>query len=152
VVIVTSARSFLTNRTFVALFGVLFLICAGANSSFASSASAEDSASPEGPYYMEMKPISVPIRRKSGAIKYYMFLTVSLEFDENDKKSHARRVTPRLRDAFLQDMSGRSVMHKDKKKGLDFELVKKRLLKQAKKVLRKDAPLGVNIIRIQKGA
>lgn len=101
---------------------------------------------------MEMRPLSVPIRKKSGTIKYYMFLTISLEFDENDKKTHARKVTPRLRDAFLQDMSGRSVMHKDKKKGMDFELVKKRLLKQAKKVLRKNAPLGVNIVRIQKGA
>ncbi len=105
----------------------------------------------EAPFYLEMRPLSVPIRKKSGSIRYYMFLTVSLEFDENDKKDKGRKVIPRLRDAFLQDLSGRSVMHKNKKKGMDFELIKKRLMKQAAKVLKEDAPIGVNIVRIQKG-
>ncbi len=44
----------------------------------------EEAVVEEGPFYLEMKPLSVPIRRKSGAIKYYMFIAMSMEFDEKD--------------------------------------------------------------------
>ncbi len=142
--------NFLGNRVLLGLLSALFLITVSVQPVWAA-AKEKDPAELEAPYYLEMKPISVPIRKKSGSIRYYMFLTVSLEFDDDDKKDKARKVVPRLRDAFLQDMSGRSVLHKDKTRGLDFELIKKRLLKQATKVLRKDAPVGVNIIKIHKG-
>ena len=105
----------------------------------------------EGPFYLELKPVSVPIRRKSGAIKYHMFIVPSLEFDEKEKKTKARKLTPRLRDAFLQDMSGRSVLHKDKSQGLDFEQIKSRLNNQAKKVLGKSAPEAIHVVKVFKG-
>lgn len=149
--IATSKRLYFDRQILVTLLGIAFLVCLGSQPVYASSAK-EDPAALEAPFYLEMKPISVPIRKRSGNIRYYMFLTFSLEFDENDKKTHARKVMPRLRDAFLQDMSGRSVLHKDKSRGLDYEKIKKRLLKQATKVLHGDAPIGLNIIRIQKGA
>ncbi|MBL4907275.1 MAG: hypothetical protein JKX94_07480 [Sneathiella sp.] len=145
-------KIFSAQRMVLGLLSALFLFSVGTPSALASAKEKEEENQLEAPYHLEMKPISVPIRKKSGTIRYYMFLTVSLEFDENDKKSYARKMIPRLRDAFLQDMSGRSVLHKDKRRGMDFDLIKKRLLKQATKVLRKDAPLGVNIVKIFKGS
>ncbi len=59
---------------------------------------------------------------------------------------------PRIRDAFIQDLSGRSVLHKDKKRGVDFELVKRRLVKQAEKVLGKNAPSGMHVVKVFKGS
>lgn len=105
----------------------------------------------EGPFYLEMKPLSVPIRKKSGAIKYYMFIAMSMEFDEEDKKDHARKMLPRLRDAFLQDLSGRSVLHKDKSRGVDFEQVKRRLMKHAARILKKRAPTAMHVVKVFKG-
>ncbi|MEP3244870.1 MAG: flagellar basal body-associated FliL family protein [Sneathiella sp.] len=116
----------------------------------AASAAAEEVVE-DGPFYLEMKPLSVPIRRKNGNIRYYMFMTVSLEFDEKDKKDGTRKLIPRVRDAFLQDLSGRSVLHKDKTRGVDFEKVKDRLLKKAAKVLGKNAPSGVLVVKVYKG-
>ncbi len=112
----------------------------------------EEAVVEEGPFYLEMKPLSVPIRRKSGAIKYYMFIAMSMEFDEKEKKDYSRRMLPRVRDAFIQDLSGRSVLHKDKKMGVDFELVKRRLVKQAEKVLGKNAPNGMHVVKVFKGS
>ncbi|WP_025899761.1 flagellar basal body-associated FliL family protein [Sneathiella glossodoripedis] len=106
----------------------------------------------EGPFYLELKPLSVPIRKKSGAIRYYMFISMSMEFDDQDKKDYSRKMIPRLRDAFLQDLSGRSVLHKDKSRGVDFEQVKRRLNKQAKKVLGKNAPNGMHVVKVFKGS
>jgi len=117
---------------------------------FASSAPKEE-VSEEGPFYLELKPLSVPIRKKSGAIKYYMFLSMSMEFDDQDKKKYSRKMIPRLRDAFLQDLSGHSVLHKDKSRGMDFEMVKRRLLKHAKKVLGKNAPTSMHVVKVFKG-
>ncbi len=118
----------------------------------AAPAEAEEGADEDGPFYLEMKPLSVPIRRKNGNIKYYMFMTVSLEFDDEDKKDGTRKLIPRVRDAFLQDLSGRSVLHKDKTRGVDFDLVKKRLMKKASKVLGKNAPSNVLVVKVFKGS
>ena len=118
----------------------------------AKSEASEEEVVEEGPFYLEMKPLSVPIRHKSGSIKYYMFLTMSLEFDEKEKKDFSKKVIPRLRDAFLQDLSGQSVLHKDKTRGVDFELVKRRLTKQAEKVLGKNAPNGMHVVKVFKGS
>jgi|GEM_PF-2945136 len=123
----------------------------GTGTVFAAS-SAEETEAAEKPYYLELKPLSIPIRRSNGSIRYYMFMAVSLEFGEEDKKDHARRMIPRLRDAFLQDLSGRSVLHKDKRQGMNFELVKKRLMKQSSRVLSKNAPDAVHIVKVFKGS
>lgn len=118
---------------------------------YASGGGGGEEVAEEGPFYLELKPLSVPIRRKSGAIKYHMFLVTSLEFDEKDKKARAQKLTPRLRDAFLQDMSGRSVLHKDKSQGLDFGQIKRRLNGQAKKVLGNSAPNAIHVVKVFKG-
>ncbi|WP_169568682.1 flagellar basal body-associated FliL family protein [Sneathiella limimaris] len=140
------------------LFGLVGLLTVlapvtGINSATAAASSSEEGEEviEEGPFYLEMKPLSVPIRRKSGAIKYYMFISMSLEFDDQDKKKYSRKMIPRLRDAFLQDLSGQSVLHKDKARGVDFELVKRRLIKQASKVLGDKAPMGMHVVKVFKG-
>lgn len=122
----------------------------GVGAAFASSSEDEAPAAEE-PFYLELKPLSIPIRRSNGSIRYYMFITTSLEFDEADKKDHARRMIPRVRDAFLQDLSGRSVLYKDKSQGMNFDLVKKRLMKQSVRVLSKNAPIAVHVVKVFKG-
>lgn len=138
-----------TALAFLLLFGV------GQLSDIKAYASADadgDVVVEDGPFYLELQPLSVPIRKKSGAIKYYMFIAMSMEFDEQDKKDYSRKMIPRLRDAFLQDLSGRSVIHKDKRRGVDFEQVKRRLIKQAEKVLGKNAPSGMHVVKVFKGS
>ncbi|MEH6474063.1 MAG: hypothetical protein V7727_00175 [Sneathiella sp.] len=138
----------------VRMLGIMALVMcfwtAGSVEVRAASAPAEEGAA-DGPFYLEMDPLSVPIRKKSGAIKYYMFLAMSMEFDDQDKKRYSRKMLPRLRDAFLQDLSGHSVLHKDKSRGLDFAQVRKRLLKHAKKVLGKNAPTSMHVVKVFKG-
>ncbi|MEH6403153.1 MAG: hypothetical protein V7750_07260 [Sneathiella sp.] len=131
----------------VLAFSILNL---GLGNVFASSAAEEAPATDE-PQYLELKPLSIPIRRSNGSIRYYMFISVSLEFDDGDKKDHARRMIPRIRDAFLQDLSGRSVLYKEKGRGMNFELVKKRLLKQSSRVLSKNAPVSIHVVKVFKG-
>ncbi|MBL4740441.1 MAG: hypothetical protein JKY12_05570 [Sneathiella sp.] len=126
------------------------MVSLGVSNAFAS-ASEKEAPENEEPYYLELKPVSIPIRKSNGTIRYYMFITLNLEFDEQDKKDHARRMIPRIRDAFLQDLSGRTVLHKDKRRGMDFEAVKKRLMKQSSKVLSKNAPVAVHIVKVFKG-
>ena len=130
--------------------GFLLLTSLGVKEAYAQEAEGEGSVE-EGPFYQEMDPLSVPIRRKSGSIKYHMFLVTSLEFDAEEKKQKSRKLMPRIRDAFIQDLSGRSVMHKDKSRGLDFEQIKRRLLKQSKKVLGKNAPSAIHVVKVFKG-
>jgi Flagellar basal body-associated protein FliL len=138
-------------KTFGAVLVGLAFLSFNAPSAIAQSSEDEGGTPADGPYYLELEPLSVPIRRKSGSIKYYMFLVTSMEFDEKEKKEKSRRMMPRLRDAFLQDLSGRSVLHKDKTRGMDFEKVRLRLKKQAQKVLGKNAPTGVHVVKVFKG-
>ncbi|MFT6558810.1 MAG: hypothetical protein ACJAYR_002688 [Sneathiella sp.] len=116
-----------------------------------SSAEPEEGVVEEGPFYLELKPLSVPIRRKNGDIRYYMFMTVSLEFDEKEKKDGTRKLIPRVRDAFLKDLSGRTVLYKDKTRGVDYDRLKKRLLTQANQVLGKKAPSDILVVKVFKG-
>ncbi len=134
------------------VFGVAFVNMYSPEASAAASAEEGEEVIDEGPFYLELKPLSVPIRKKSGAIRYYMFIAMSMEFDDQDKKDYSRKMIPRLRDAFLQDLSGRSVLHKEKSRGVDFEQVKRRLTKQAKKVLGKNAPNGMHVVKVFKGS
>ncbi|MBE7636925.1 hypothetical protein GUA87_08715 [Sneathiella sp. P13V-1] len=135
----------------VLCLGLLSLTSFYGSVSYAAGGGGGEEVPEEGPFYQEMDPLSVPIRRKSGSIKYHMFLVTSLEFDEKDKKEKSRKLMPRIRDAFIQDLSGRSVMHKDKSRGLDFEQIKSRLLKQSKKVLGKNAPSAIHVVKVFKG-
>jgi hypothetical protein len=53
-----------------------------------------------------------------------------------------------VRDAFLQDLNGRSVLHEDNTRGLDFEMVRLRLQKQAERVLGTNAPEGIHVVKV----
>jgi flagellar basal body-associated protein FliL len=138
------------------MIALVLALAAGNIYSFDAKAAASEEEGEEvideGPFYLELKPLSVPIRKKSGAIRYYMFIAMSMEFDDQDKKDYSRKMIPRLRDAFLQDLSGRSVLHKEKARGVDFEQVKRRLTKQAKRVLGKNAPNGMHVVKVFKGS
>jgi len=138
----------------VRMLGIIALVLCFWTANSADVLASADTAEPvaeDGPFYLELKPLSVPIRKKSGAIKYYIFIAMSMEFDDQEKKNYSRKMVPRLRDAFLQDLSGHSVIHKDKSRGMDFEQVKRRLLKHAKKVLGKNAPTAMHVVKVFKG-
>lgn len=132
-------------------FLVVFVLGVLSDNKASAAAEGEETVE-EGPFYLELKPLSIPIRKKSGAIKYYMFIAMSMEFDQQEKKDYSRKMIPRLRDAFLQDLSGRSVLHKDKTRGVDFEQIKRRLTKEAEKVLGKNAPTGMHVVKVFKGS
>lgn len=115
----------------------VFMIAIMTMGSF-SSASASSEAPPaevdEGPIYLKMRPLSAPIWKK-GRIRYSIFLTLSLEFDDEDKKEIAYGRMPKLRDAFLLELHNKSILYRDETRGIDFPRLKKRLMASAAKAV-----------------
>ncbi len=84
--------------------------------------------------FVRLPPVNVPIRQ-GDQIRRYMQLTVSLEVPEGSSLTAIRRQIPRLRDAFVTELSARSVMRGDGSGVLNLDLLKFRLLKRARTVL-----------------
>ncbi|WP_417517522.1 flagellar basal body-associated FliL family protein [Minwuia sp.] len=116
----------------------------------AEQAALEQSASRE-PIYMRMEGLTAPIIR-ANRIRHYIFLNVSLEMVDNSAREEAMKLRPRLHDAFLREFYSRSVTDKDGKGTIDFESIKRRLVKQAANVLGEDKVLDVLVTRAIRGA
>lgn len=86
--------------------------------------------------FVRMPPINVPIFQ-GDTVRRYMQMSVSLEVPEGSSLTDIRRQIPRLRDAFVTELSSRSVMRSDGSGVLDLDLLKFRLLKRAQVVLGK---------------
>ena len=84
--------------------------------------------------YIEMQPLSAPIMRNK-RVRYYIHMTVSLQVAGEDAKRKVYQHMPRLRDAFVRDLHGRSVTRGRDDQSVDFAAVKARLLAQSERVL-----------------
>lgn len=116
----------------------------------ASAKSEEDApiVADEGPIYLKMKPLGAPIWKK-GRIKYSIFLTLSLEFDDADKKDIVNGRIPKLRDAFLLELHNKSILHRDETRGINFPRLKKRLMASAVKAVGKDTIKDILVLDAQ---
>ncbi|GLQ06476.1 hypothetical protein [Sneathiella chinensis] len=129
------------------------LVLGNPGHSMAAGSSEEEENAEVGPFYWEMEPLSIPVRSKrSGRTKYYMFMTLSMEFAERSQKEYSERLAPRIRDAFLMEMNGTGAVHDDPANGVNLALVKSRLKKQAEKVLGGNAPTDILVVRVIKGS
>jgi flagellar FliL protein len=127
-----------------------FMMLGGEDTAAKEEAEVEVVASRE-PIYMRMEGLTAPIIR-SNRIRHYIFLNVTLEMADNSARSDAMTLRPRLHDAFLREFYSKSVTDKEGKGTIDFDAIKKRLHKQANKVLGEDMVLDVLVTRAQRGA
>lgn len=88
----------------------------------------------EEPVYVEMQPLSAPVIRNK-RVRYYIHMKVSLQVVGEDAKLRVYQHMPRLRDAFVRDLHGRSVTRGRDDQSVDFGAVKARLLGQSERVL-----------------
>ncbi len=103
------------------------------------------------PIYMRMEGLTAPIIR-GNRIRHYVFLNVTLEMSDNSARDDAMKLRPRLHDAFLRDFYSKSVTDNRGDGTIDFNGIKKRLVKQAAKVLGEDQVLDVLVTRAVRGA
>lgn len=123
---------------------VLFLLLAGGGAGAAymmgRSLDAEPAAEPDEVVdigrvaFVRMPPINVPVYQ-GDTVRRYVQMSVSLEVPEGSSLTAIRKQVPRLRDAFVTELSGQSVMRRDGSGVLDLDLLKVRLLKRARGVL-----------------
>lgn len=147
----------------IVIFGALgvLLLGGGGAAAFMMMGGKEDKAAEEQaevevvasrePIYLRMEGLTAPIIR-ANRIRHYIFLNVTLEMSDNSAREEAMALRPRLHDAFLREFYSRSVSDKDGKGTIDFAAIKKRLQKQANKVLGEDMVLNVLVTRAVRGA
>jgi len=115
------------------------------------AAAVEEAQTSSEPIYMRMDGLTAPIIR-GNRIRHYVFLNVTLEMIDNSAREDAMKLRPRLHDAFLRDFYARPVTSKNGDGTLDFTSMKKRLVKQATKVLGDDQVIDILVTRAVRGA
>lgn len=103
------------------------------------------------PIYLRMDGMTVPVL-KGNRIRHYLFLNMMLEMNSEDDREKAARLKPRLHDAFLREFYSRSVIDSHVSGAIDFPKMKRRLIKQANKVLGNDGVRNILITRAMRGA
>ncbi len=136
------------NFFFAAFVGVVLCI---AQSSIAHASSSEETEeASEGPYYLQLKPISAPIWKK-GRVKYNIFLTLSLEFEDEEKLEMAQNRLPKIRNALLLDVHNKSILYKDESRGINFKGLKNRLMASLVRAVGKSTVKDVLVIEAYSG-
>ncbi len=114
-----------------------------------ASSSAEE-VPEDGPVYLKLKPITAPVW-KNGRVRYNIFLTLNLEFSDDDKKEIVRKRLPKIRNAFLLEVHDKSILYKDDKRGIDFVRLRKRLMASAEKAVGKDMVRDILVVEAFSG-
>ncbi len=68
--------------------------------------------------YVYLKPVMLPLMSQSGAVEQFISVTVTLEFDDSTTADKERAISPRIVDAYLQDLYGAVDSQKILKGGL----------------------------------
>lgn len=108
-------------------------------------------AKPAEPIYVRMDGLTAPIMNGTH-IRHYIFLNVTLEMADEAASESAIVLKPRLTDAFLREFYSKSIGHPDGGGTIDFDAVKKRLLRQARAVLGDGKVVDVLVTRAMRGA
>ncbi len=121
--------------------GLVLLLAVGAGTSFLLGRSLDSTDVPTDEVveagevgFVRLPPLILPLTRQDRVYRY-MTLTPSLEVPEGTNISEIRRRIPRLRDAFVREVNGRTVMRGDGSGAVDLDGVKKRLLARARRVV-----------------
>jgi len=114
-----------------------------ANTSHA--ASQEEAAAPV-PVDVMLKPIYAPVTR-GRSVSHYVLLVVRLTVDGEAARVRVSQYLPILRDRFIADLNGQSILRDQGRDGIDFEALEDRLLHRAATVLGKDVVMALKIRR-----
>lgn len=119
----------------VAVIVCAMLICAAPVSAFASGGGEESTAPPPEFEYLELKTLTLPVITDRG-ITQQVSMIVSLELPYGEKAG-VEAMTPRLADAFLQDLYGAFSANHDLMAGnvINVQAVKNRLTAVTTRVL-----------------
>lgn len=131
--------------------GAFMMLSGGETEVADTETAAEKAAAVTEPVYLRMEGLTAPIIR-ANRIRHYIFLNVTLQMADNSARDDAMVLRPRLHDAFLREFYTKSVTTKDGRGALDFEAIKKRLHRQANKVLGEDKVMDVLVTRAVRGA
>jgi flagellar FliL protein len=68
--------------------------------------------------YVYLKPVMIPVMGLNGTVDQFISITVTLEFDDSATADKERAISPRIVDAYLQDLYGAVDDHKVMKGGV----------------------------------
>ena len=132
-------------RHFAGLFMVmafaLYLAAAGT-----SRAAEQDEAAPPVPVAVTLKPLYAPIMRGQ-KVSHYVLLVVRLTVDGEDARVRLSQYLPILRDRFVAEVNGQSILRDEGRAGIDFQALEIRLLRRAAAVLGEEIVLELKIRR-----
>lgn len=115
----------------------------------AAKSGEEGGAEASGPIFVEMKPLVLPIVDANGVSQTVSFV-VSLEAATPEVKAEIEKMTPRLVDAYLQDMYGSLSRKAAMNDGLvQVGFIKERLTNVTAEVLGKDKVKNVLLQAVQ---
>ncbi len=109
-------------------------------------AAEQDEAAPPVPVAVTLKPLYAPIMRGQ-KVSHYVLLVVRLTVDGEDAKVRLSQYLPILRDRFIAEVNGQSILRDEGSSGIDFQALEKRLLARAAAVLGADIVMALKIRR-----
>jgi len=107
-------------------------------------AASQNEAAPPVPVDVTLKPIYAPVTR-GRSVSHYVLLVVRLTVDGEAARVRLSQYLPILRDRFIADLNGQSILRDQGRAGIDFEALEKRLQRRAEAVLGKDIVMGLKI-------
>ena len=96
-------------------------------------------------HFVKIERFNVPLVHK-GRVLHYMMMDLSLEVDGNDNKLKIVHRMPAIRDAFLKDVTKKSLSDPQHPRIMDFAAFKKRFKNTANEILHEDLVLNVLIV------
>ena len=135
-------KQFLSALTFSMFVLMYSMGAAGINLAFISTAQAGggggDAAAVEGPAFVELEPLILPIIDNNG-VNQTVSLVIALEAHDAAAASEIELMQPKLKDAYIQDMYGMLNKHAALKGGvIQIGMLKKRLSEISLKVMGED--------------
>ena len=109
----------------------------------ADAAPADGTMRPDN-FFIALKPLSVPILRRN-QIDRYIALQVSLEMLDDDARTRARRLLPRVRDAFIRELFANPAVEQGSEGRIDYRRIRSVLLHRARQVLGREAVITLYI-------
>jgi len=112
----------------------------------AGHAANQDEAAAPVPVDVMLKPIYAPVTR-GRSVSHYVLLAVRLTVDGEAARIRVSQYLPILRDRFIADLNGQSILRDDGRAGIDFEALEDRLQRRAEAVLGNDIVMALKIRR-----
>jgi flagellar FliL protein len=126
------------TKLVIAIAALLLLCGGGAGGYFVFLAPAEpevaEAPPPPDPGYVKVATVMAPVVR-DGRLDQYLALGLTIELDDAAKVAEVEHMMPRLRDAFLREVSANALQVGEAAPKPDLESLRKRLAERASKVV-----------------